>query len=671
MKRFLCAIGVVGVLFSSCSKDVATAPKSDNELKITSGIATRASGIAWDDNDQIGVFASQGSTILGTNTPFSTELGGATANFTNDGDPIYFPMVGVMDVVAYYPYEASTTLTAYAVDVATQTDPTVIDLMSAKRSAETQSTPLSMHFYHRLSQLSLTIVAGDGLSVADLAGTKVTISGLVSDATYNLTTDAITLGSTSTELAFNVNSDVTFATAIAVPQTVGSSVRLTFDIPAIGELFTSINVAELLSGKNHKFTATINNNRLDLSGSIIEDWGDSSASGDDDLNPVLPPVAPDPDVTKWIHDDTNFPDVANCYIVSPSTTEEIVIPVNEYISYFWKSYGADATEKSYATLTAYDLEAVVIWHDAATNPIDLTTLKVDAVTIPGTTTKASPMATYPDFTASTSVSVMKFKLAAEAVAGNCTIGVREIGKTDFLWSWHIWLTDYNPYTSFVTLNGMNIMDRNLGAKGVEYADPSVSGSGVLHYQWGRKDPLPHHQTPVLSTVAVIADAVKAPGGFYIGSNASHYDWCGVANRWDQDKGHTWRDKMLNDAHNDMYDNRKSIFDPSPLGWKIGGSTTAETHTSVFDFLSTYNFVWSSVTKGRTSRVNSLFYLPAAGRRTSGGDSPVVGGRDGYYWATSYHSGTFTHCLLISSSSMDTFVNGHYRAGALSVRSIQD
>ncbi len=304
MKRILYIIGVAGVLFSACTKkdDVGTGEQS--ALKITSGIATRASGTVWDDNDQIGVFASQGSTVLGDNAPFTTDLGGATANFTNDGEPIYYPKVGAMDIVAYYPYVASTTLTAYAVDVATQTDPSAIDLMSAKASAETQNTPLSMRFYHRLSQLSLTIVAGAGVSDADLAGTEITILGLVSDATYNLSSDAIELGSTVTELEFNVNSDVSSASAIAIPQSVSNSVRLKFYVPSIGTLYTLINEVELQSGKNHKFTATINSNRLDLSGSTIEDWDAQTATGDDDMTlndamTVAQIVAHTPQTSTW------------------------------------------------------------------------------------------------------------------------------------------------------------------------------------------------------------------------------------------------------------------------------------------------------------------------------------------------------------------------------------
>ncbi len=303
MKRILYIIGVAGLLFSACSKTNGVGTGEQSALKIRSGIATRASGAEWDDNDQIGVFASQGSTILGDNVPYTTQTAGATGSFTADDEIIYFPQSGEMDIVAYYPYVASTTLEAYAVDVADQTKPEAIDLMSAVAQSAKSHNAVPMQFYHRLSKISLTLKAGEGVSEAELAGTTISISGLIADATYNLSTDQVTLGSTRSSIALNVTANGTKATAIVVPQD-ATGVRFIFSIPNFAPGYTAINTDEFVAGMNHNFTATISRQEIILSGSTITAWEDERAAGDDDLEAseqltIAQVVASPPAASTW------------------------------------------------------------------------------------------------------------------------------------------------------------------------------------------------------------------------------------------------------------------------------------------------------------------------------------------------------------------------------------
>jgi len=85
---------------------------------------------------------------------------------------------------------------------------------------------------------------------------------------------------------------------------------------------------------------------------------------------------------------------------------------------------------------------------------------------------------------------------SNSATGNAVIavysGANQTG--DILWSWHIWVTNYDPDvpsagdTCIVhNLAGVNyvFMDRNLGAT---TATVSISTTMGLLYQWGRKDP---------------------------------------------------------------------------------------------------------------------------------------------------------------------------------------
>ena len=55
------------------------------------------------------------------------------------------------------------------------------------------------------------------------------------------------------------------------------------------------------------------------------------------------------------------------------------------------------------------------------------------------------------------------------------------------WSWHIWVTNYNPNKTENqrTIKGESFMDRNLGA--LDNTPGDILSMGLL-YQWGRKDP---------------------------------------------------------------------------------------------------------------------------------------------------------------------------------------
>lgn len=97
-----------------------------------------------------------------------------------------------------------------------------------------------------------------------------------------------------------------------------------------------------------------------------------------------------------------------------------------------------------------------------------------------------------------------------AETGNAVISLHNGSKdSPALWSWHLWATKSDPTVNAVTYitedpiaasyNFINasssklpplktvFMDRNLGAESSDLSSGSANG---LHYQWGRKDPIP-------------------------------------------------------------------------------------------------------------------------------------------------------------------------------------
>lgn len=171
--------------------------------------------------------------------------------------------------------------------------------------------------------------------------------------------------------------------------------------------------------------------------------------------------------------------------------------------------------------------------------------------------------------------------------GNAVIGIKY--NNILRWSWHIWVTNYNPATTNVTLSSLGydviMMDRNLGATA---NDKTINSQGLL-YQWGRKDPFPNSKSynqlatettaydisnatndKTVTTVAQpqnLIEAVKNPYTFYTcvtsGSGTLLMDWYSSDLLTSADV----QESIQNDYLWDEY-GYKTAFDPCPEGWRV-------------------------------------------------------------------------------------------------------
>ena len=173
--------------------------------------------------------------------------------------------------------------------------------------------------------------------------------------------------------------------------------------------------------------------------------------------------------------------------------------------------------------------------------------------------------------------------------GNALIGLFDAWG-NCIWSWHIWVTSYDPDSSAQTYaSGAVFMDRNLGAIGTDYTQSTACG---LYYQWGRKDPFPypasfssnrpapfvyhdrfryeviHPENSDPADVMTVDWAVKNPTSFIYKAD---YDV--------EEPEEDVLDWLLQPHHN-LWGNttrqgtdisevcRKTIYDPCPPGWRV-------------------------------------------------------------------------------------------------------
>ena len=128
--------------------------------------------------------------------------------------------------------------------------------------------------------------------------------------------------------------------------------------------------------------------------------------------------------------------------------------------------------------------------------------------------------------------------------GNVLIALQD-KKDKILWSWHLWLTNYNPSIDYITFNnGAVLQDRYLGAS----SDESIG----LYYEWGRKDPFsPKKYKSIIpdESSGTVAYSISHPD-IFMSNNYKLTDW-------------DW-----NYEHTAIWSSSKTVHDPCPPGWKV-------------------------------------------------------------------------------------------------------
>lgn len=294
---------------------------------------------------------------------------------------------------------------------------------------------------------------------------------------------------------------------------------------------------------------------------------------------------------------------SNCYIINPLNNEmqpTYWIPLSR-ANRFWESVDGKIVENSegqdvdniITESTEWYVE--VIWQDQAQRLIDFCDTNGKAVTS--------------DLYKGKGNMYFGFK-PKQGARGNVLIGVRKTtaSQEEYLWSWHLWITDYNPdintdwrenvyvypveggavhrYASASWENNYKnkyIMDRNLGALCATEED--YENSRGLFWVYGSKNPIPHMTTKlydingnlksidwvankgnnvieiVQSKAEYLYDMVRRPTTIFAppSGSTSHGNWI-VHNSYESN---LWYNPKWY-----VSESGKSLFDPSPEGWKL-------------------------------------------------------------------------------------------------------
>jgi hypothetical protein len=287
--------------------------------------------------------------------------------------------------------------------------------------------------------------------------------------------------------------------------------------------------------------------------------------------------------------------------------------------------------------------------------------------------------------------------AEQLVEGNAVVAVLD-KDGNALWSWHIWVTEYDPAEEPDVVGNFRVMNRNLGASANSDASGETAAQSYgLYYQWGRKEPfvgpvawdsttpvalynnsgsrITHDYVASDKETGTVEYAIAHPGTFIAGAEANDFDWLFSAHKTD-----LWSPSA------------KTLYDPCPAGWRVAPPTIWRDFTTTgnasgdpeeFNVESDYKYGWKFVVGEQT-----MFY-PAAGRHSFSptlatsstnftnvvNDDQGVGYPVGFYWSGAHPSSAagalvFRHDYINPAGGTST-LSDYATAGGFPLRCVAE
>lgn len=246
--------------------------------EISDAVATRASGTAWAERDEIGISESR---FGYANVLYRWENG----KFTPAGTIIFFQDDDPTTFSAYYPYDADGgTLTATTDATAQQNQPAIDFLYATGATASTHNPEVNFtddtaaggtdcSFHHCMSQITLTFEAGSGVSFTAIKPVSYTLSGLTLTGSFDTETGIAKADEDAQTANLTMELDGALTSSVILfPQTkasIGLSVYYNSQ-PYTATL--TIPDGALKAGNNYTYTVTVRNKDLSVSSATISDW---------------------------------------------------------------------------------------------------------------------------------------------------------------------------------------------------------------------------------------------------------------------------------------------------------------------------------------------------------------------------------------------------------------
>ncbi len=285
------------------------------------------------------------------------------------------------------------------------------------------------------------------------------------------------------------------------------------------------------------------------------------------------------------------------------------------------------------------------------------------------------------------VSNNKITVSNISGVGNALVGVYN-NQNEILWSYHLWVPGFDPETvenSVIWGNGIG-MRSALGAT-TAWPDTDMpteldySKSGLL-FQWGRKDPLGRlsSETELHSMIAGSAPGASSPttASYVLRSTAIEQiatdENHGITSdeikvlRFSFNRPSVFISSIYTDSdHTPLWgatyntDYGKTIFDPSPKGWRVMDAVGLISNNATHHFRSFYSYT-----------VNPFDIWYYFGYRSSVNQGRISNGSGGEYWSRQYYNlNSKSYGRTLGTSSPKIRPNYQVKANAYMIRCVAE
>ena len=256
---------------------MTTATDGKVALKVNASIGTvdtRAIGTQWTTGDQIGISTEEGTGTYYKNVCYEWDGSSFT---TSPNNAIFFETSETVTFHAYYPYKGSADYTGVSTAADKKIDFLYASGATASKDKPTVNFTGDHAFTHRMSQITLTFIEGDGM---DLDGSwSYTLGGLKLQGTFSPQTGIATADDvTAALLTVNLSEVQPTSGSYIAPSLILFPQEVT-SIPIIvtvgGQDYTatlSVKDGKLQSGNNYTWKITVSKTDISVGKAEIKNW---------------------------------------------------------------------------------------------------------------------------------------------------------------------------------------------------------------------------------------------------------------------------------------------------------------------------------------------------------------------------------------------------------------
>lgn len=302
MRKIL--LGSLAVLaLAACSNEENIPAESGNgratfTASIDGRTATRAYDQSWESGDAIGITGKSGE-IPYSNVKYMTT---GDDNFTvaTQGEEIYYEDDNEVSFTAYYPWNASTTITTNTLE---QSKQKTFDFLYATGKGSKVQPNVAFKFNHKMAKVVLTVKRGDDVSFSEIKAALPTLGGFLAEGTFDgLTGEANATGTQTATLAFagnaptkeNAEDETVSYTLILFPQEFSGKLPFSAELEGMQTFsaaldFTAANATidkeaaknAWVAGRQYNLSVTLHKTKLTVDGCTIAPWNEADGGNFD------------------------------------------------------------------------------------------------------------------------------------------------------------------------------------------------------------------------------------------------------------------------------------------------------------------------------------------------------------------------------------------------------